>query len=74
MERAREIWEELGFPAITPQPPWHGYELGDWANLWEQFADNAVAGKWLENGVNTWARRKPDLVPETPVRKVETVK
>ena len=74
MERAKEIWEELGFPAITPQPPWHGYELGDWANLWQQFADNAVAGKWLENGVNTWARRKPDLVPETPVRKVETVK
>ena len=74
MERAKVIWEELGFPHITPQAPWHGYELGDWAQLWQQFADNAVAGKWLENGLNTWPRRKPDLIPETPVRKVETVK
>ena len=24
------IWEELGLPALTPQPPWHGYSLGDW--------------------------------------------
>ena len=74
MERAKQIWEELGLPPITPQPPWHGYELGDWAELWRHFADNAVAGKWLENGQNTWPRRKPDLIPETPVRKVETVK
>ncbi len=74
MERAKQIWEELGFPHITPQAPWHGYELGDWASLWQTFADNAVAGKWLENGAHTWPRRKPDLIPETPVRKVETVK
>ena len=74
MERAKQIWEELQFPHITPQAPWHGHQLGDWADLWQQFADKAVEGKWLENGVQTWARRKPDLVPETPVRKVETVK
>ena len=30
MERAKKIWEELGLPALTPQPPWHGYSLGDW--------------------------------------------
>ena len=59
---------------LTPQPPWHGYELGDWAKLWDEFAENAVQGKWIENGENTWNRRKPDLVPETPARKVETIK
>ena len=75
MEKAKAIWEELGFPTLSPQPPWHGYELGDWAKLWDQFAENAVQGKWIENGLNTWGRRKPsDLVPETPVRKVEDVK
>jgi len=75
MEKAKAIWEELGFPTLSPQPPWHGYELGDWAKLWDQFAENAVQGKWIENGLNTWGRRKPsDLVPETPVRKVEDIK
>jgi 4-hydroxy-3-polyprenylbenzoate decarboxylase len=75
MERAKAIWEELALPHLSPQPPWHGYELGDWAQLWQRFADNAVAGRWEENGVNSWGRRRPaDLIPETPVRKVETVK
>jgi 4-hydroxy-3-polyprenylbenzoate decarboxylase len=64
----------LGLPRLTPQAPWFGYDLGDWAELWQHFADNAVAGKWAENGKETWPRRKPDLIPETPVRKVETVK
>ena len=74
MERAKAIWEELGLPRLSPQAPWFGYELGDWAELWQRFADNAVAGAWEENGRQTWPRRKPDLIPETPVRKVETVK
>ncbi len=74
MEKAKVIWEELGFPTLSPQPPWHGYELGDWAKLWDEFAENAVQGKWIENGLNTYERRKPDLIPETPVRKVEDVK
>ena len=74
MLKAKAIWEELGLPRLAPQPPWHGYELGDWAKLWDEFAQNAVEGKWIENGENTWNRRKPDLVPETPARKVETIK
>jgi 4-hydroxy-3-polyprenylbenzoate decarboxylase len=74
MERAKAIWEELGLPRLAPQSPWHGYELGDWAELWQRFADNAVAGAWELNGAQTWERRKPGLIPETPVRKIETVK
>jgi 4-hydroxy-3-polyprenylbenzoate decarboxylase len=74
MEKAKAIWEELGLPQLSPQAPWHGYDLGDWAKLWDQFAENAVQGRWKENGANTWERRKPDLIPETPVRKIEQVK
>src|ERR1700704_6023969 len=30
MDNARAIWERLGLPPLTPQPPWHGYDLGHW--------------------------------------------
>src|SRR5262249_58671779 len=30
MEHAKAIWERLGLPPLTPQPPWHGYDLGHW--------------------------------------------
>ena len=50
MSRAKAIWEELGLPRITPQAPWHGYQLGDWTRQWADFADAAVAGDWRKNG------------------------
>jgi hypothetical protein len=74
MQRARQIWEELGLPRLTPQPPWHGYDLGDWNAGWQEFADNAVKGEWAKNGENTFARRRGGLTPETPVRNVENKK
>jgi UbiD family decarboxylase len=74
MERARGIWDELGLPALTPQPPWHGYTLGDWADDWETFARRAVKGEWEINGKETFARRRGGITPETPVRDVEKPK
>ena len=71
MRRAREIWEDLQLPRITPQSPWHGYDLGDWEPRWQVFADRAAAGNWAENGADTLARRRGGLKPETPVRNVE---
>ena len=71
MEQARSIWTELGLPALTVRPPWHGYSLGDWNEAWEAFARNAVAGAWDKNGENTFARRRGGITPETPVRSVE---
>jgi 4-hydroxy-3-polyprenylbenzoate decarboxylase len=71
MERARSIWEELKLPSLTPQPPWHGYSLGDWADDWETFARRAVKGEWEANGADTFARRRGGVTPETPVREVE---
>ena len=71
MERARGIWQELGLPALKPQPPWHGYSLGDWAERWDVYAQRAVAGKWEESGTETFAQQRSGLTPETPVRDVE---
>jgi 4-hydroxy-3-polyprenylbenzoate decarboxylase len=71
MERAQQIWKELGLPPIVVRAPWHGYSLGDWSDAWEHFARNAVAGSWEENGANTAARRRGGLTPETPVRNTE---
>jgi 4-hydroxy-3-polyprenylbenzoate decarboxylase len=71
MEKARAIWEELGLPRLAPQPPWHGYSLGDWDAAWDTYARRATEGAWAESGVDTFARRRPGLTPETPVREVE---
>jgi 4-hydroxy-3-polyprenylbenzoate decarboxylase len=71
MENAKKIWEELKLPPITPQPPWHGYSLGEWADDWETFARRAVKGEWEANGRDTFARRRGGITPETPVREVE---
>ena len=74
MRRAHELWQELDLPRITPQSPWHGYELGDWAPEWTAFAQAAVRGDWRASGENTFARRHGNLKPETPVRGVEKKK
>jgi 4-hydroxy-3-polyprenylbenzoate decarboxylase len=74
MERARAIWQELGLPSLSPQPPWHGYSLGDWSKSWDLYAQRAVAGEWARSGEETLARRRGGLVPETPVRDVEGAK
>jgi UbiD family decarboxylase len=71
MERAKNIWDELGLPALTPQPPWHGYSLGDWDVAWDVYASRAVAGQWEESGKETFARRRGGLTPETPVKSVK---
>jgi 4-hydroxy-3-polyprenylbenzoate decarboxylase len=73
MEGARVIWEKLGLPTLTTKTPWHGYTLGDWTNTWERFAQRATAGDWEQNGIETLARQRGDVMPETPVRKIETL-
>lgn len=72
MRHAKEIWEELQLPSLTPQSPWHGYSLGDWSDVWTRFAEATVRGDWRENGENTYRRRQGGMKPETPVRAIET--
>jgi 3-polyprenyl-4-hydroxybenzoate decarboxylase len=71
MERAHALWDELGLPALRPQPPWHGYSLGEWDEVWERYAARAAEGRWEESGTETLPRRRGGLAPETPVRAVE---
>jgi 4-hydroxy-3-polyprenylbenzoate decarboxylase len=71
MTRARGLWEELQLPRLSPKPPWHGYDLGDWSPDWTGFADAAVRGDWRKLGEATYARRRGGVRPETPVRDVE---
>jgi 3-polyprenyl-4-hydroxybenzoate decarboxylase len=73
MEGARVIWEDLGLPKLSAKAPWHGYALGDWTHTWERFAQRAAAGDWEQNGLETLARQRGDVMPETSVRKVETL-
>ena len=54
--------------ALNVQSPWHGYTLGDWTDAWETFAQRAAAGDWEQNGIETLARQRAGLMPETPVR------
>ena len=50
MERAKDIWGELGLPKLTPKSPWFGYELGYWPKDWAEAAKLAAEGKYLETG------------------------
>jgi len=70
MEHARELWDRLGLPALTPQAPWHGYSLGSWDTAWDTYAQRAVSGEWDKSGQETFAARRGGLTPETPVRDV----
>jgi 4-hydroxy-3-polyprenylbenzoate decarboxylase len=71
MEGAKVLWERLGLPGLRPQPPWHGYSLGDWSEAWDEAAGRAAASDYLENGRRTHQRQQTGLVPETSVRAVE---
>jgi 4-hydroxy-3-polyprenylbenzoate decarboxylase len=71
MERARELWERLGLHPLTVTSPWHGYHLGDWTEAWEKFAKRAAAGDWEMSGLETLARQRGGVMPETSVRAVE---
>jgi UbiD family decarboxylase len=68
MERAKKIWDELGLPALRPQPPWFGYSLGDWLPEWDEAARRAVEGGYLDNGRLSAARRRKGVKPETKFR------
>lgn len=48
MERAREIWNELGFPPLEPREPWYGVSLGMWPEKYQRQAEMAEAGNFDE--------------------------
>jgi 4-hydroxy-3-polyprenylbenzoate decarboxylase len=68
MERAKQIWEELGLPALKPQTPWFGYPLGEWPDELEQAAQLAVQGDYFKTGEELAKRRRKDVAMNTEVR------
>lgn len=57
MERAKEIWEELGLPQLTPKSPWFGYSLGHWSDEYEEEAKLALEGKHYLTGEKLASRK-----------------
>ena len=48
-----------------------GYSLGDWAAVWDTYAERAVKGEWEKTGKETFSQRRSGLTPETPVKSVK---
>ncbi len=68
MENARAIWERLGLPPLTPEPPWHGYDLGHWPQELARQAEMATRSDYFELGKNLANERRSDVAMNTPVR------
>ena len=68
MERAKQIWEELGLPPLKPQTPWFGYPLGEWSDELEEAAQLAVQGDYFKTGEELAKRRRKDVAMNTEVR------
>lgn len=67
MERAKELWEELGLPPLTPEPPWHGYSLGVWPPQLERQADMATRSEYFDFSDELVAGRRSDVDMNDPV-------
>jgi UbiD family decarboxylase len=62
MERAMELWQSLGLPALQLRAPWHGESFGAWSRENREEADLAAQGRYLETGARKAANagRPPD--------------
>jgi UbiD family decarboxylase len=69
MEHAKAIWERLGLPPLTPQPPWHGYDLGYWPDDLARQAEMAAQSEYFELGKNLANERRSDVAMNTPVKR-----
>ena len=69
MEQARAIWERLGLPPLTPQTPWHGYDLGHWPEALERQARMAVRSEYFTVGTELAQHRRGDVAMNDPVER-----
>jgi UbiD family decarboxylase len=69
MEHAKAIWERLGLPPLTPQSPWHGYDLGHWPPELARQAEMAARSEYFELGKNLANERRSDVAMNTPVKR-----
>jgi 4-hydroxy-3-polyprenylbenzoate decarboxylase len=69
MEQARAIWERLGLPPLSPQAPWHGYDLGHWPPELARQAQMAVASDYFALGEELAQQRRSDVAMNAPVER-----
>lgn len=67
MENARRLWERLGLPTLTPQAPWHGYDLGGWTGELERQARMAANGQYFALGSELSQQRRTGAAMNTPI-------
>ncbi|MDQ7978833.1 UbiD family decarboxylase [Paraburkholderia sp. SARCC-3016] len=67
MEHARRIWERLGLPALTPQAPWHGYDLGAWPAHLEAQAQAAARSDYFSFADALVRQRRADMAMNQPL-------
>ncbi len=68
MEGAKALWDKLGLPALRPESPWFGYDMGDWSEEWDRNAMQATRGEWMERSERYRQRRAKGVEPNSPVR------
>ena len=69
MENAKAIWERLGLPPLTPQPPWHGYDLGHWPQELARQAKMATDSDYFSLGQAMSNERRSDVAMNEPVKR-----
>lgn len=67
MENAKAIWERLGLPALKPESPWHGYDLGYWPPHLEKQAKMATDGDYFMIGTEIAGQRRADVEMNQPL-------
>jgi 4-hydroxy-3-polyprenylbenzoate decarboxylase len=67
MENAKAIWERLGLPALKPEAPWHGYDLGFWPADFERQARLATQSNYFSLNAESTSAQRRDVAMNTPV-------
>jgi UbiD family decarboxylase len=67
MEQAKAIWERLGLPALKPESPWHGYDLGHWPPELARQAKLATQSEYFTLGTELAKQRRGDVAMNAPV-------
>ena len=67
MENAKAIWERLGLPALKPEFPWHGYDLGVWPAHLERQANMATRSEYFDFADELVKQRRDDVAMNDPV-------
>lgn len=67
MENAKTIWNRLGLPALSPETPWHGYDLGHWPEELARQAELATGSEYFSLGAELTQQRRADVTMNMPL-------